>query len=119
MLWMQKVFGDGAPAAWEKLAKKTVTVAKGSGEAYGLFRKGESDMALYYTTSPAYQIMKENNDNYAAACLMKATTCKWKSRRVPAPARIPNWRRNSSNFSFPPPSRTSSPLPTGFIPPLT
>lgn len=67
MLWMQKVFGDGAPAAWEKLAKKTVTVAKGSGEAYGLFRKGESDMALYYTTSPAYQIMKENNDNYAAA----------------------------------------------------
>ena len=67
MLWMQKVFGDDAPAAWEKLAKKTVTVTKGSSEAYSLFSKGESDMALYYSTSPAYQLMKENEDIYAAA----------------------------------------------------
>ena len=67
MLWMHKVFGDDTPAAWEKLAKKTVTVTKGSSEAYSLFGKGESDMALYYTTSPAYQIIKENKDDYAAA----------------------------------------------------
>ena len=61
------MFGDDAPAAWEKLAKKTVTVTKGSSEAYSLFSKGESDMALYYSTSPAYQLMKENKDIYAAA----------------------------------------------------
>ncbi|HEY3591871.1 MAG TPA: thiamine ABC transporter substrate binding subunit, partial [Buttiauxella sp.] len=44
MLWMQKVYGDKAPEAWQKLAKKTVTVTKGWSEAYGLFLKGESDL---------------------------------------------------------------------------
>ncbi len=67
MLWMQKVYGDKAPEAWEKLAKKTVTVTKGWSEAYGLFLKGESDLVLSYTTSPAYHIMEEKKDNYAAA----------------------------------------------------
>ncbi|VDZ84828.1 Thiamine-binding periplasmic protein precursor [Kluyvera intermedia] len=29
LLWMQKVYGDKAPEAWQKLAAKTVTVTKG------------------------------------------------------------------------------------------
>ncbi len=37
LLWMQKVYGDKAPEAWQKLAAKTVTVTKGWSEAYGLF----------------------------------------------------------------------------------
>ena len=49
LLWMQKVYGDDAPQAWQKLAKKTVTVTKGWSEAYGLFLKGESDLVLSYT----------------------------------------------------------------------
>ena len=56
-----------APQAWQKLAKKTVTVTKGWSEAYGLFLKGESDLVLSYTTSPAYHILEEKKDNYAAA----------------------------------------------------
>ena len=67
LLWMQKVYGDKAPAAWQQLAKKTVTVTKGWSEAYGLFLKGESDLVLSYTTSPAYHIIAEKKDNYAAA----------------------------------------------------
>ncbi|MBV6819113.1 thiamine ABC transporter substrate binding subunit [Rahnella sp. PD12R] len=67
MLWMQKVYGDKAPEAWQKLAAKTVTVTKGWSEAYGLFLKGESDLVLSYTTSPAYHIVEEKKDNYAAA----------------------------------------------------
>ena len=67
LLWMQKVYGDDAPQAWQKLAKKTVTVTKGWSEAYGLFLKGESDLVLSYTTSPAYHILEEKKDNYAAA----------------------------------------------------
>lgn len=59
LLWMQKVYGDNAPEAWQKLAKKTVTVTKGWSEAYGLFLKGESDLVLSYTTSPAYHIIEE------------------------------------------------------------
>nr|WP_253282971.1 thiamine ABC transporter substrate binding subunit [Cedecea davisae] len=67
LLWMQKVYGDKAPEAWQKLAKKTVTVTKGWSEAYGLFLKGEADLVMSYTTSPAYHIIEEKKDNYAAA----------------------------------------------------
>ncbi|OON39967.1 thiamine ABC transporter substrate binding subunit [Izhakiella australiensis] len=67
LLWMQKVFGDKTPQAWQQLAKKTVTVTKGWSEAYGLFLKGEADMVLSYTTSPAYHLIEEKKDNYAAA----------------------------------------------------
>ncbi|MCT4701807.1 thiamine ABC transporter substrate binding subunit [Enterobacteriaceae bacterium H20N1] len=67
LLWMQKVYGDKAPDAWAKLASKTVTVTKGWSEAYGLFLKGEGDLVLSYTTSPAYHIIEEKKDNYAAA----------------------------------------------------
>ncbi|KFC07710.1 periplasmic substrate-binding component of an ABC superfamily thiamine transporter [Trabulsiella guamensis ATCC 49490] len=67
LLWMQKVYGDKAPDAWQKLAAKTVTVTKGWSEAYGLFLKGESDLVLSYTTSPAYHIIEEKKDNFAAA----------------------------------------------------
>ncbi|ARJ41182.1 thiamine ABC transporter substrate binding subunit [Pantoea alhagi] len=67
LLWMQKVYGDDAPQAWQKLAKKTVTVTKGWSEAYGLFLKGEGDLVLSYTTSPAYHLIAEKKDHYAAA----------------------------------------------------
>nr|WP_218834481.1 thiamine ABC transporter substrate binding subunit [Pantoea piersonii] len=67
LLWMQKVYGDNAPEAWQKLARKTVTVTKGWSEAYGLFLKGEGDLVLSYTTSPAYHLIEEKKENYAAA----------------------------------------------------
>ncbi|MCS3433058.1 thiamine ABC transporter substrate binding subunit [Klebsiella sp. BIGb0407] len=67
LLWMQKVYGDNAPQAWQNLAKKTVTVTKGWSEAYGLFLKGEADLVMSYTTSPAYHIIEDKKDNYAAA----------------------------------------------------
>src|SRR5471032_45861 len=67
LLWMQKVYGDKAPEAWAKLAKKTVTVSKGWSEAYGLFLKGEAPLVLSYTTSPAYHIIEEKKTQYAAA----------------------------------------------------
>lgn len=67
LLWMQKVYGDRAPQAWQQLAKKTVTVTKGWSEAYGLFLKGEGDLVLSYTTSPAYHLIEEKQDMYAAA----------------------------------------------------
>ncbi|WP_031518605.1 thiamine ABC transporter substrate binding subunit [Siccibacter colletis] len=67
LLWMQKVYGDKAPEAWQKLAAKTITVTKGWSEAYGLFLKGESDLVLSYTTSPAYHIIEEKKEHIAAA----------------------------------------------------
>ncbi|MDE9444255.1 thiamine ABC transporter substrate binding subunit [Xenorhabdus bovienii] len=67
LLWMQDIYGDKAVQEWPKVAKKTLTVTKGWSEAYGLFLKGEGDMVLSYTTSPAYHILSEKKDNYAAA----------------------------------------------------
>ncbi|TKI08737.1 thiamine ABC transporter substrate binding subunit [Martelella alba] len=67
LLWVQKVYGDNAPQAWRRLASKTVTVPKSWSEAYGLFLKGEADMVLSYTTSPAYHILEEKKNNYAWA----------------------------------------------------
>jgi len=67
LLWMKKVFGEQADLAWAKLAPRIVTVSKGWSEAYGLFLKGEADMVLSYTTSPAYHIIAEQDARFAAA----------------------------------------------------
>lgn len=67
MLWMQQVYGDKAGAAWGQLKPRIVTFTKGWSEAYGLFLKGEADMVMSYTTSPAYHISVEKTDKYKAA----------------------------------------------------
>lgn len=67
VLWVQSVYGDGAQAAWEKLAPKILTVTKGWSESYGLFTDGEADMVLSYTTSPAYHIIAEDDRTKKAA----------------------------------------------------
>jgi thiamine transport system substrate-binding protein len=67
LLWMKTVFGDQTAAAWGKLAPRVVTFSKGWSEAYELFLKGEADMVVSYTTSPAYHIAVENKTNYKAA----------------------------------------------------
>lgn len=67
LLWVKSVYGDDAPEAWQKLARKTVTTTKGWSEAYGLFLEGEAPMVLSYTTSPAYHMIAEDEDRYQAA----------------------------------------------------
>jgi thiamine transport system substrate-binding protein len=67
LVWMRGVFGEETDEAWRKLAPKVVTVTQGWSEAYGLFLKGEADMVLSYTTSPAYHIGAEGKNNYKAA----------------------------------------------------
>ena len=67
LLWMRAVYGDQAEEAWARLAPRIVTVSKGWSEAYGLFLKGEADMVLSYTTSPAYHMIAESDKRFAAA----------------------------------------------------
>jgi thiamine transport system substrate-binding protein len=67
LLWVKKVFGDESDQAWARLSKRIVTVSKGWSEAYGLFLKGEADMVLSYTTSPAYHLIAEQDTRFAAA----------------------------------------------------
>ena len=65
--WVKSIYGDAANVAWQKLSPKTVTVTQGWTEAYGLFLKGESDLVLSYTTSPAYHAIEEKDERYQAA----------------------------------------------------
>lgn len=67
LLWMKSVYGDDVSEAWESLASHTVTVTKSWSDAYGLFLKGEADVVLSYTTSPAYHIIAEGESKYKAA----------------------------------------------------
>jgi thiamine transport system substrate-binding protein len=67
LMWVKDAYGDRAEEIWEGLAPRIVTVAPGWSEAYGLFVDGEVDMALAYTTSPAYHVIAEGDDSKAAA----------------------------------------------------
>ncbi len=67
LMWVKNAYGDRAPEIWEGLRENIVTVAPGWSEAYGLFVDGEVDMALAYTTSPAYHLIAEDDDSKAAA----------------------------------------------------
>lgn len=113
LLWIKAAYGDKAPEIWKGLKPHIVTMARSWDDAYGLFLKGEADMALSYTTSPAYHAIEEKNFNYAAASftegaypqievagILKASTHKQLARQFlayliskPAQAIIPttNW----------------------------
>ena len=67
MLWVNAVYGNDAPKLWAKLAPKLVTVTKGWWDSYSMFLEGEADMVLSYSTSPAYHLIAEGKDHYAAA----------------------------------------------------
>lgn len=67
LLWMRKVYGDGAAHAWQALSPRILTVTKGWSEAYGLFLEGEAPLVLSYTTSPAYHRIAESDSRYEAA----------------------------------------------------
>ncbi len=67
LLWVRSIYGDKAGEYWQKLSPYILTITKGWSEAYNLFLKGEADMVLSYTTSPAYHIIAEKNYDYSSA----------------------------------------------------
>ena len=71
LLWIKSVYGDEAGDYWKRLAPHILTITKGWSEAYGLFLKGEADMVLSYTTSPAYHMVEENRTNIKAAAFIE------------------------------------------------
>ncbi len=67
LLWVKSIYKNRAKEYWHKLSPKILTITKGWSEAYDLFLKGEADMVLSYTTSPAYHIIAEKKYNYKYA----------------------------------------------------
>jgi thiamine transport system substrate-binding protein len=71
LLWVKAQYGDKAADYWKRLAPHILTITKGWSEAYNLFLKGEADMVLSYTTSPAYHIIAEQKLQYKTANFAK------------------------------------------------
>ncbi|MEO6300739.1 MAG: thiamine ABC transporter substrate binding subunit [Paracoccaceae bacterium] len=67
LMWVKAAYGADSARIWEGLADRIVTVTPSWDQAYGLFLKGEADMVLSYTTSPAYHLISEHDDTKAAA----------------------------------------------------
>ena len=67
LMWIKAAYGDRSGEIWAGLADNIVTVTPGWSESYGMFLKGEADMVLSYTTSPAYHLIAEKDDTKAAA----------------------------------------------------
>jgi thiamine transport system substrate-binding protein len=67
VLWIRAAYGDRAPEIWAGLKPHILTVTRDWSESYNLFLSGEADMALSYTTSPAYHIVAEDDDTIHAA----------------------------------------------------
>lgn len=67
LLWMKMVYGDEAADAWARFKPRVLTVTPGWSESYSLFTKGEVPMVLSYSTSPAYHMIEDKTDRYAAA----------------------------------------------------
>lgn len=67
VMWVKAAYGDQAGQVWKDLADNIVTVTPSWDEAYGLFLKGEADLVLSYTTSPAYHLIAEGDDSKTAA----------------------------------------------------
>lgn len=67
VMWVKAAYGARAAEIWEGLSDNILTVTPGWSEAYDLFLKGEADMVLSYSTSPAYHLIAETDDSKAAA----------------------------------------------------
>ncbi|NIA67158.1 thiamine ABC transporter substrate binding subunit [Pelagibius litoralis] len=111
MLWVRAVYGDRAPEAWAKLARKTVTTTKGWSEAYGLFLEGEAPLVLSYTTSPAYHMIAEETARYQAAAFEEGHYMQVEVAAIPKAAREPELAREFLAFMIGPEFQAA--IPTG------
>ena len=98
VMWVKAAYGDKAAEIWAGLADNIVTVTPGWSEAYDLFLKGEADMVLSYTTSPAYHLIAENDDSKAAAAFDEGHYMQIEVAGVLASSRNPDLARQFMTF---------------------
>lgn len=65
--WIRLAYQERAVEIWQKLKQNIVTVTKSWSDGYNLFLKGEADMLLSYNSSPAYNMIAEDNYDIKAA----------------------------------------------------
>ena len=67
LMWIKAAYGDQSASIWQDMSDNILTVTPSWDQAYGLFLKGEADMVLSYTTSPAYHLIAEKDATKSAA----------------------------------------------------
>lgn len=67
VLWIKTAYGDRAAEIWKGLKPHILSMTRDWSESYDLFLKGEAQLTLSYTTSPAYHIVEEKDDTIKAA----------------------------------------------------
>ena len=98
LMWVKAAYGDRSGEIWEKLADNILTVTPGWSESYDLFLKGEADMVLSYTTSPAYHLIAEQDDSKAAAAFDEGHYLQVEVAGVLANAKQPELARKFMEF---------------------
>lgn len=67
VLWIKAAYGDKAAEIWKGLKPHILSMTRDWSESYDLFLKGEAQLTLSYTTSPAYHLVEEQDDTIKAA----------------------------------------------------
>ncbi len=116
MTWMKAVYGDNAPAQWQKLASHTVTVTKGWWEAYSMFLEGGSDYVLSYTTSPAYHLIAEGKSQYKAALFKEGHIAQTEVAAISRYSDQPELANQFLNFLISPEAQKIIPVTNWMLP---
>lgn len=116
LMWVQNAYGDRAADIWSDLADNVVTVTPGWSEAYGLFLDGEADMVLSYTTSPAYHLIAEEDNSYAAAAFSEGHYLQIEVGGILATADNPDLAQQFLDFMISPAFQTVIPTTNWMYP---
>lgn len=98
LMWVKTAYGERAPEIWEGLAPRILTVTPGWSEAYGLFLNGEVDMALAYTSSPAYHRIAEDDASKHAALFAEGHYMQIEVAAMTAHSDVPDLARTFLDF---------------------
>lgn len=116
MTWMNAVYGESTPEAWQQLAKHTVTVTKGWWEAYSMFLEGGSDYVLSYTTSPAYHAIVDGHEYYKAAAFAEGHVAQIEVAAISANSTNPQLAKQFIAFLISPEAQAIIPTRNWMLP---
>ena len=119
LMWVKHLYGDEAPAVWERLAPRIVTVTRGWWEAYSAFLDGEAMMALSYTTSPAYHAIAEGDTTKKAAAFAEGHYMQIEVAGVLAASDQPDLARQFMAFMLSPAFQSAIPTTNWMYPAVT
>ncbi len=66
LAWTVSVFGEETMDYWKALKPSILAMTPGWSAGWNMFMSGEAPLVISYTTSPAYNVVEENNNRYVA-----------------------------------------------------